>query len=344
MKQGIIFGGKSFEHEISIVSAITVSGKISEIETFVFLDDKHRFFLIPKEKMQAKTFASGAYTKERELFPCAYGFETKGLFKKSFKDITYMNMVHGGDGEDGVLASLFTFYHIDFIGPRTAASVLSCDKYITKMYAKELDVKVVDYCLLQKDEKVSIPFGFPMIIKPLRLGSSIGVSIVKEESELSYALDSAFEFDDQALAEPFIDGVKEYNQAGSFSDGEWNLSFIEEPEKESFLDFDKKYLDFSRTTATTAATISDDLSLRIQETFKKLYGRYFKGSIIRCDFFVIDDEVYLNEINPIPGSSAHYLFDNFPKTFSNTLQDLPIARDIKVNYRYIETIHATKGK
>ena len=344
MKQGIIFGGKSFEHEISIVSAITVSGKIQTLETFIFLDDKHRFFLIPQDKMNAKTFSSKAYEKEKEIFPCQHGFESKGLFKTKLLDITYINMVHGGDGEDGVLASLLTFYSIDFIGPRTSASVLSCDKYITKMYAKELGIKVVDYCLLQRDGDVNIPFDYPVIIKPLSLGSSIGVSIVKQEDELQYALDSAFEYDDQALVEPFIDGVKEYNLAGTFSDGKWDLSFIEEPEKESFLDFDKKYLDFSRTKAASEADVVDKLTEDIKETFMKLYGVYFRGSIIRCDFFVIDNEVYLNEINPIPGSLANYLFHDFKTVLFETLNDLPIARDIKVNYRYIDKIHASKGK
>lgn len=344
MKQGIIFGGKSFEHEISIVSAITVSGKIEEIETFIFLDDKHRFFLIPKDKMKAKTFSSQAYAKEKELFPCLYGFQTSGLFKTKLTDITYINMVHGGDGEDGVLASLLTFYRIAFIGPRTSASVLSCDKYITKMYAKELGVKVVDYALLQRDGEVKIPFDYPVIIKPLSLGSSIGVSIVKEASELSYALDSAFEYDDQALVEPFIDGVKEYNLAGSFHDGTWSLSFIEEPEKESFLDFDKKYLDFSRTKAASEAEVMDKISEDIKAAFMKIYGTYFRGSIIRCDFFVIDNEVYLNEINPIPGSLANYLFHDFKTVVTQTLNNLPVPRDIKVNYRYIDKIHASKGK
>jgi D-alanine-D-alanine ligase len=344
LKQGIIFGGKSFEHEISIVSAITVAKKIDTIDTFIFLDEKHRFFLIPKDKMNAKTFSSKAFEKSKELFPCPYGFETQGMFKTKIDNCTFINMVHGGDGEDGILASLLTFYNIEFVGPRTTASVLSCDKYITKMYAKELGVDVVDYVLLQRDTEALIPFDYPVIVKPLSLGSSIGVSIVKEASELTYALDSAFEYDDQALVEPFIDGVKEYNLAGTYANGKWHLSFIEEPEKESFLDFDKKYLDFSRTKSAEEASVEDDLSSRIQEAFKKLYGTYFRGSMIRCDFFVIDNKVYLNEINPIPGSLANYLFHDFPTVLQDTMHDLPLHRDIKVNYRYIDKIHATKGK
>ncbi len=344
MKQAIIFGGKSFEHEISIVSAITVSQKIDTIDTFVFLDDKHRFFLIPKEKMNAQTFSSKAFEKEKELVPVDGGFATKGLFKKELKGYSFINMVHGGDGEDGVLASLFKFYNIDFIGPRTAASVVSFDKYLTKLYAQGLGVKVVDYYLLSRDEKPAIPFDYPVIIKPLTLGSSIGVSIVKEPSELSYALDTAFEYDEKVLIEPFIDGVAEYNLAGTYVDGAWKLSMIEEPQKESFLDFDKKYLDFSRTEGANKAEILDKISTDIEETFKKLYGHYFKGAIIRCDFFVIDGAVYLNEINPIPGSLANYLFEDFPAVVGEVFKDLPVSRDIRVNYRYIDKIHAAKGK
>ncbi|MDH5464187.1 MAG: D-alanine--D-alanine ligase [Thiovulaceae bacterium] len=342
--QGIIFGGKSFEHEISIVSAITVSKKIAKVSHFIFLDAGHNFYLIPKEKMIAKTFSSGAYKKMPQLSPIQGGFAYGFLNRKKLVGIQWINIVHGGDGEDGVLASLFAFYGIDFIGPRPAASAVSFDKYLTKMYAKELGVKVVDYALVRKGEAVNLPFDYPVIVKPLTLGSSIGVSIVKEKSGMDYALDTAFEYDDQALIEPFIVGVKEYNLAGALVGDTWELSMIEEPQKEEFLDFDKKYLDFSRTGNANKAEILDKIALDIQEAFKKIYNVYFQGALIRCDFFVIDNEVYLNEINPIPGSLSNYLFDNFSKVLGDLSKKTPQAKEIRVNYHYIDKIHASKGK
>jgi D-alanine-D-alanine ligase len=175
------------------------------------------------------------------------------------------------------------------------------------------------------------------------LGSSIGVSIVKEASEFDYALDVAFEFDTDVIVEPFIEGVKEFNQAGSFTN-DWELSIVEEPHKEEFLDFEKKYMDFSRDSQVLAADISNDLKVKIQESFKKIYDPLFKGSIIRCDFFVVDDEVLLNEINPIPGSMANYLFEDFEGMVQRLSNNLPKEQNIAVNYQYIHSIQSAKGK
>jgi D-alanine-D-alanine ligase len=223
------------------------------------------------------------------------------------------------------------------------ASVLSYNKLYTKFLAESLGVKTVPYERLSKDDERKITMDYPVIIKPVRLGSSIGVSIVKSEAELDYALDVAFEFDTDVIIEPFIDGVKEYNQAGCFSDG-WELSIIEEPHKEEFLDFEKKYMDFSRDSQVLAANVSDELREKIQSSFKKIYDPLFKGSIIRCDFFVVENEVLLNEINPIPGSMANYLFDDFEGMLARLSKYLPKEPKISVDYQYIHSIQSAKGK
>jgi D-alanine-D-alanine ligase len=184
---------------------------------------------------------------------------------------------------------------------------------------------------------------YPVIIKPVRLGSSIGVSIVKDASELDYALDVAFEFDADVIVEPFIEGVKEYNQAGCLTDA-WELSIVEEPHKEAFLDFEKKYMDFSRDSQVLAADIDDTLKEKIQNAFKKIYDPLFRGSIIRCDFFVVDDEVLLNEINPIPGSMANYLFEDFEGMLERLSKRLPKEQKITIDYQYIHSIQQAKGK
>ncbi len=108
----------------------------------------------------------------------------------------------------------------------------------------------------------------------------------------------AFEFDTQVLIEPFIEGINEYNLAGCKTD-KFELSIIEEPNKEEFLDFEKKYLDFSRDEKVASANVSSELKSKMEETFKRVYGTLFEGAIIRCDFFVQNGEVFLNEINPI---------------------------------------------
>ena len=235
------------------------------------------------------------------------------------------------------------FNSIPFISPRMEASALSYNKLYTKFLAESLGVKTVAYEYLSKNDERKIAMDYPVIIKPVRLGSSIGVSIVKEASELDYALDVAFEFDTDVIVEPFIEGVKEFNQAGSFTN-EWELSIVEEPHKEEFLDFEKKYMDFSRDSQVLSADISDDLKVKIQESFKKIYDPLFKGSIIRCDFFVVNDEVLLNEINPIPGSMANYLFEDFEGMVQRLSNNLPKEQNIAVDYQYIHSIQSAKGK
>lgn len=342
MNLAILFGGASYEHEISIVSAITLKEKLSSLELdFIFLDQDHTFYRIESKAMTAKTFSTGMYKGSHKLELTQGGFSQKsfmGTKKVSFERV--LNLIHGADGEDATIAALFDFFNIDYIGPRKDASVASFDKFMTKAYASVCDVKTVPYELLSGQRSSDI--AFPFIIKPTRLGSSIGVSIVRNADELDYALDVAYEFDDRLLIEPFIEGVKEYNVAGCMTETGLKLSIIEEPQKEEFLDFDKKYLDFSRSEQVREADVSDELKASLYEAFEKIYTPLFEGALIRCDFFVVDDEIMLNEINPIPGSMANYLFSDFTDVIQTLT--LPKKKEIKVNYTYLHSIRSAKGK
>ncbi|PAF53739.1 D-alanine--D-alanine ligase A [Helicobacter sp. 13S00482-2] len=352
MKFSILFGGVSWEHEISIVSAISLKKVLGEnIEGFIFLDPSHRFYLIPAENMKSTFFSSQEYKKCKEIHIGIGSFFSQGILKKKSIPLGILiNLVHGADGEDGVLASILDFYKIPFIGPRLEASVLSFNKYLTKLYAKERGIKTLPFEVIQKHNTKKPSGEFPLIIKPVRLGSSIGVSVIHSENEIFYALDNAFEFDKEIIIEPFIKGVKEYNLAGckicdgNNSDDEYIFSIIEEPQKKDLLDFENKYLDFSRTQQVLKADINENLERKIKNAFKKIYANKFEGALIRCDFFVIEEEVYLNEINPVPGSCANYLFDNFLGTLLELSSHLPKKESIKISYQYIEKIQRAKGK
>jgi D-alanine-D-alanine ligase len=341
----ILFGGSSYEHEISIVSAITMKKVLKKSNlTYVFVSDEREFYLVDTDKINAKLFSSGVYKKGKKLTLKKGGFYSDTLFGSKIveADVT-LNLIHGRDGEDGKMASLLAFYGMPYISPRLEASVLSYNKLYTKFLAENLGVKTVPYEYLAKDDERKIEMSYPVIVKPVRLGSSIGVSIVRDASELDYALDVAFEFDTEVIVEPFIEGVKEFNQAGCYTD-KWELSLIEEPQKEVFLDFEKKYMDFARDSQVLEAQIPDELKTKIQESFKTIYDPLFKGSIIRCDFFVVEGEVLLNEINPIPGSMANYLFADFEAMVHRLSKHLPKEPTIVINYQYIHSIQSAKGK
>lgn len=345
MKLTILFGGASFEHEISIVSAISLKEKLSGFDlSFIFCDQDHSFYLIDPSAMKAVTFSKGEHKKMPKLCLENGGFVKRGLFSSSYHKNVVLNLIHGADGEDGTISSLLDFYSINYIGPRTDASVFSYDKRYTKYLCKARDIKTFDYTVLSSTEQNHINMEYPIIIKPSKLGSSIGVSIVRDENELDYALDVAFEFDKNVVIEPFVDNVKEYNLAGFYADGKINFSIIEEPKKGEFLDFEKKYMDFSRTQEAYKADISQELELKLKSTFEKVYKDLFLGALIRCDFFVIDGEVYLNEINPIPGSMANYLFSDFKSSIELLSSALPHYKRPKVSYEYIHSINSAKGK
>ncbi|NOQ31536.1 MAG: D-alanine--D-alanine ligase [Helicobacteraceae bacterium] len=345
MKLSILFGGASFEHEISIVSAITVKAKLDNFElSFIFCDQDHTFYLIEASNMKANFFSSGKYKKSKSLTLTLGSFTNSSLFSSTTIDSTVLNLIHGGDGEDGSIASLLDFYKINYIGPRKEAAMFSFNKHYTKLYASSFGVKTLSHEFLTITDKRDVKTSYPFIVKPTTLGSSIGVSIVKEESELNYALDVAFEFDNTVIIEPFINNVKEYNLAGFKANGKINYSIVEEPQKNEFLDFDKKYLDFSRSQQVSEAELSTEMIEKLQDTFSKIYNTTFEGSLIRCDFFIIENEIYLNEINPIPGSMANYLFSDFKISLTTLFNSLPTKSYPSVSYQYINSISSAKGK
>ncbi len=345
MKLTILFGGASFEHEISIVSAITLKEKLSGFDlSFIFCDQDHTFYLIEPSKMKANTFSKGEHKKMPQLSLSNGAFMQKSMFSSIEHKGIVLNMIHGADGEDGTVAALLDFFSIKYIGPRVTASVFSYDKRYTKWLCEAKNIKSVEYEILRSNDMQNIKIPYPMIIKPATLGSSIGVSIVRDESELDYALDTAFEYDKNVLVEPFLEGVKEYNLAGYMADSKINFSIVEEPQKEEFLDFEKKYMDFSRSEQVLKADISEELVAKLKANFEKAYRGLFEGSLIRCDFFVVNGEVYLNEINPIPGSMANYLFEDFKGSLEALASSLPHSKRAKVNYEYIHAISSAKGK
>ena len=339
----ILFGGSSFEHEISIVSAITLKDKIKKHNLkFVFVDGNRDFYLINKENMKSKFFSSKEYKKSIKLEITKGGFKyKKGILKKEeFIDFdVVINLIHGRDGEDGKIAGMLEFFSIKAITPNVEASVLSYNKVLTKLFAKSRGVEVIEYEIINEPKT---KFDFPIIIKPARLGSSIGVSVVRNKDEFNYAYDVAREFDDLIIIEPFIKGIEEYNLAGCFAN-DWIFSKVEKVEKKEFLDFEKKYMDFSRKE-TNLNSVDNTLEKKLKENFKKIYKDEFENALIRCDFFVKDDIIYLNEINPIPGSMANYLFDDFDDVLEKLSKNLKMEKEIKIDYQYINKIQMAKGK
>lgn len=339
-----LFGGASFEHEVSIVSAISLKDKL-HFSHFIFLDSSNRLFLIPKDSMQSLHFSSQKYQKDSEVFFAQNGFIKHELLKKRLICGLVVNLIHGKMGEDGIISSLLEFYKINYIGPRIEASAISFNKIYTKLYAKARGIRVIDYEIIYQNSPIDIENlakKLPLILKPARLGSSIGIVIAKNKNELKYGLDSVFEYDSVALVEEFIPSVREFNLAGVRTNNGLEFSMIEEVSKGEMLDFEKKYLDFGMGAKNKEANIDEAIKQKFKDAFLKIYENCFEGALIRCDFFLIDDCVVLNEINPVPGSLANYLFSDFGGVFKRI--QLPKSKQIPINYKYIAKIQANKGR
>lgn len=341
---GVLFGAQSFEHEISIVSAIALKKVLDCQIEYIFCDYAREFYHIPYDKITSKRFSSSEYKKDPKVYLAKGAFFEKGLLKEKPLHVDFViNLIHGQDGEDGKIASLLDFYDIRYIGPRLEASVISYNKLFTKLYAKEIGVKSIDYKVVKKSDARDLNLDYPCILKPTHLGSSIGISVVKSSNELDYALDMAFEFDNEVIIEPFFEDVKEYNLAGYKADS-FYLSILEEPKKSEFLNFENKYLDFSRTQKVNQADVGASVEEKLKKAFETIYNPLFSGALIRCDFFVYGDDVYINEINPVPGSMANYLFEDFQSHIFRLAQYLPSTMMVPHTYRYINSIQSAKGK
>ncbi|MCI6988309.1 MAG: D-alanine--D-alanine ligase [Campylobacter sp.] len=342
MKFALLFGANSYEHEISIVSAIALKEHLKDDLVFIFCGADRNFYHIEDKDMKASYFKNGGFKKAKTLNLQKNGFYFDSLFgKKQLEFDICVSLIHGKDGEDGKFASLLEFFDIPYIGPRTEVSVLTYSKLYTKFLAKIAGVKTLDFKVIN-DSKKPLGLNLPVIIKPTHLGSSIGIKIIKNSNEIEYGIETALEYDTSAIVEPYISGVKEYNLAGVVAMGNFIFSRIEEPQKDEFLDFKSKYLRFSDDKKPKNADISEELANKIKDAFARIYSQGFDGAIIRCDFFVIDNEVYLNEINPVPGSLAYYLFDDFKSVLTAVANSLPKENKVSVKYEYLGSISANK--
>lgn len=344
MKFALLFGAQSYEHEISIVSAIALKNHLKMDLVYIFCDENRDFYQIDDKNMRANYFKALEFKKLKPLTLKKGGFFRQGLLNESRLEFDVcINLVHGRDGEDGKIAALLDFFGVSYIGPRLEPSVLSYSKLYTKYLAKVAGVKTLPFETITKKSDVTL--NYPIIIKPTHLGSSLGIAVAIDKTALDYAKDSAFEYDDSAIIEPFIKGVKEYNLAGCKVADEFIFSIIEEPKKETkdgILSFKEKYLLFSGEQKSQEAPIDENIKAKIKEAFSQIYNCGFDGAIIRCDFFVIDDEVYINEINPNPGSLAYYLFDDFRSVLEKLALNLPKEKHISIKYSYLDSISSHK--
>lgn len=331
---GVIFGGKSLEHELSILTAIQAMDNI----------DKERYEVIPIYIAEDLTIYSGGmlryidsykdfnlinrYAKKVNLINKNGKFilQTAGLFKKEYKEIHLaFPMVHGKNTEDGGIVGYLETLGIPFVGSDIYASSACQDKVFTKQILEANNLPVTDYVhftdndyRMDKEEifKKIDKLSYPLIVKPARLGSSIGIELVNRKEELESSLAKVMQKDDRVLVEEYISDRREYNMAVLLSKGKLIGSVIEEIDKDEPCDYYDKYRKDDDNDDTYKriypASISKTLTEEIEKTSKEAYKALSLNGVARIDYIYDNKKkkLYINEINTIPNFFSHHLFED----------------------------------
>lgn len=326
----VVFGGESCEHDISVITGLQLISKVNRYiyNVIPIYIDKNGFWQTGKDIMDIDNYPNNLGKLTRVgLFG---GSNTLYLLKnkkaKKYLDIDVAVLcLHGINGEDGTLASIMEHSKIPYINSSILASSVSMDKALFNDVCKGLGIDKVDYLSVFQSnfernresviKRVS-EFGLPIIIKPSRQGSSIGIEICKDKNDLERMLSSAFEFDTRVVIERLLNVKKEVNIACFLNKGELIFSKTEEPIKSTdFLNFNDKYQSNSSGMESMKrimpANITSETELKIKEIAETLYYGLDMFGVVRFDFLIDEnDNVYINEVNTIPGSMANYLFGN----------------------------------
>lgn len=323
-KVAVIFGGRSLESDISVITGLQAIGNV----------DKSRYIVEPIYMFEGDFYAQDVDTlaafenfkpaehKKLVLVKgefCLVGKKQKGYFKPDAALIC----CHGGEGEDGTLQAILQFNRIPFSSADALASAVMMDKVISKMLFSSLGFNVIAYDEVSADElengeatavRLEQKIGYPMIVKPRSLGSSIGISAAHCRQELMYALKVATQFERRVVVEHLLEGAREVNCAAIMDRDRLIISRTEQPiASGSFLSFDDKYMSNAPQKSGMRHIVPADIGElvgKIEECTAKIYLRLALRGVVRVDYLIDgNDNIYVNEVNTVPGSLAFYLFE-----------------------------------
>lgn len=328
-KIAVFFGGKSVEHDISLITGVMTANSIDREKYSVLpiLVDTDGVWYTGDELLDLDGYKNLNYKKLKRVCIVAGDnalYEIKGKRLKKLDSIFMaINCMHGENGEDGSLIGLLKMSNIAYCSPDLLASSISIDKAFTKIVMKGLNVKVVKGKTVDSVEQALTlldNFKFPLIVKPNLLGSSIGVSKVNSKEELIEGVNLALRYGEKVLVEQCIENLIEINCSAYFNGEKVVVSECERPVlMGEFLSFSDKYKKGKRVFP---ADIDSGLSDKIKSITKKVYESLNFNGVIRIDYFLSNGEIYLNEINSVPGSLAYYLFSDTLSGFTTMLNEL----------------------
>ncbi len=352
LKIGVIFGSRSVEHEVSIITAHQVMQAIdtNKYEIVPIYITKEGHWVTGEKLLKLESFkdivllVSGlqrAYIAPDSSVDSLVGGSRKWFRDKVLKKIDVVfPLVHGTYGEDGTLQGLLELANIPYIGAGVLGSALGMDKIAMKAVFKENQLPVLNYIWFLRNEwedkqheiicRIEAALKYPLFVKPANLGSSIGISKAKNRENLICAVNVASHYDRRLIVEESLEGGIEIN-CSVLGNDEPIASVCEQPVSwEEFLNYDEKYLSGGKTTGLKGAErripapISQGLTQKIQKLAIDAFKAIDCRGISRVDFIVNSKkvEIFLSEINTMPGSIAFYLWKASGVAFSELIDKL----------------------
>ena len=314
----IIYGGQSCEHDISIITACLAKGYFRGNIVSAYFDKQNRCFAVPNDFTPAKhtncTF--------REQISFCFGEKRiaicKGKRVKRYVEIDVaVNCCHGVCGEDGTVSAICQMMGVPLVGSNLLSSAIAMDKIATKQALRAIGMPTIRGRHITRKQFEEGTYstgnlGFPIIVKPNKLGSSIGITLCHNKDELKNALKVAFSYDNDVLCERALTNFYEVNcsamrvnNAVQTSDVDMSIT------AHDLLTFEDKYISQSKW-CKPVIDINVEVQTAVKNMTQQIYQKLAFSGVIRVDYLVdkTDGKIYVNEINSIPGSLAYGLWSN----------------------------------
>lgn len=349
----VVYGGKSVEHDISIITALQVMDNLSKkynlYPIYIKPDGK---FVTAKNLTERSIYLNYEKLVEGEneivFLPAKQQFAIlkKGKVKAIIKIDCALLCNHGHGGEDGSLQGLLELCEVPYTSCKVSSSAVCMDKVLTKIILEDANILTPAYlhfgiCEYENNKEeikrnIIKKIKLPCIIKPARLGSSVGISICEDEENIGELIEQAFFYDDKIIVEKFIQNAREFCCAVIKNSEELFESKVIEVKKGKFFTFEEKYL---KEKEDEKKFILKSLENKIKKYAKKTYSVLSCDGVVRVDFLYDEknDELYVNEVNSIPGSLAFNLFETTFKDLLNVLIENSIKekeKQKKIVYKF----------
>lgn len=339
----VLYGGKSCERDISVITALQAMGSMANHTILpVYIGENGMY--TGNAMQNINTYKDMKLEKMTELvirYGKVYSIRNFKL-KEHFTPDCALICCHGGLGENGCLQGHLEINGIPYTSSNVLSSAVGMDKVVMKRLFSEMLLNIVPYTTLTKDmvcddmtaciTQIESLIGFPVIVKPCAQGSSIGIKIARTKKDLIEALITASYYDRTIIAEEALTDMVEINCAAVKDNGKVIVSAIEKPISwDNFLSFEDKYISKGKGMDSAVrelpAKLSESTSSCIKGLTKRIYENFNLQGVVRVDYMIDNKskKIYVNEINTVPGSLSYYLFEpvgiEFPELINIMLNE-----------------------